>query len=185
MRMEYLPGTTVKVDFDKDSIANSIIGPLFIADGLVLSQVAQLTGLEPYAIQNWVKRGFVSSPKSKKYSKRQFCRIAIINFLKSSFKLEDITKLLVYINNDMADESDDRVDDSVLYEYFVEALSKLTVEDIDSGNVESAIKSVTSDFTGEQEDACERLEQVLHIMLVAYTASRFTQAAEKLLDDLK
>ncbi|MFR8526814.1 MAG: MerR family transcriptional regulator [Flavonifractor plautii] len=28
----------------------------------MLSQVASLTGLEPYVIQNWVRRGFVAPP---------------------------------------------------------------------------------------------------------------------------
>ena len=184
LKMELLPGTTVKADFSGRNIAESILGPLFIADGLVLSQVSQLTGLEPYMVQNWVKRGYVSSPQSKKYSKRQFCRIIIINFLKDSFKLESIVKLLVYINNNMADESDDRVDDSFLYACFVEALSMLTLWDVDEMNVSAVIETVLSGFESEQVDARERVEQVLKIMLTAYSASRFKRSAETLLAEI-
>ena len=47
----------------------------------MLSQVASLTGLEPYVIQNWVRRGFVAPPERKRYSRRQFSRIVLINML--------------------------------------------------------------------------------------------------------
>lgn len=184
MELRFLPGTTIKADLSMHNIAERILEHLFITDGLVLSQVSQLTGLEPYMIQNWVKRGYVAPPKSKKYSKRKFCRIIIINFLKDSFRLEDIVKLLVYINNNIADESDDRVDDSLLYVYFVEALSLLSLEDIDAGNMFTAIKKVTADFESEYADARERLEQVLGIMLTAFPASRFKRSAEALLREL-
>ena len=51
----------------------SILGGL--AGGMVLGQIASLTGLEPHTVQNWVKRGFLSNPVNKRYSCNQFCRI--------------------------------------------------------------------------------------------------------------
>lgn len=185
MRMELLPGMTVRADFDQEQIVERILGPLFLTDGLVLSQVSQLTGLEPYMVQNWVKRGYVAPPRSKKYSRRQFCRIVIINFLKDSFRLESIVRLMSYINNDLADESDDRVDDSLLYAYFVEALSMLTAQQLYEGETAGAIEKATLGFTGEQSDAKERLEQVIAIMLAAYGASRLKNRADRLLNALE
>ena len=57
---------------------------MFLAGGIVRSQVSAVTGLESHMIQNWVKRGFLSNPVNKRYSCRQFCRIAIINMLKTT-----------------------------------------------------------------------------------------------------
>ena len=85
-----LPGTTIEADPAREGAAEGILSSLFMAGGLVLSQVSQLTGLEPHMIQNWVKRGFVSPPRNKKYTRRQFCRIVIINMLRDSLPLERI-----------------------------------------------------------------------------------------------
>ena len=61
--MGTLPGTTVETDLSRNDAAEALLSPLFLAGGLMLSQVSQLTGLEPHVIQNWVKRGFVSPPR--------------------------------------------------------------------------------------------------------------------------
>ena len=55
-----LPGTTIAVDWNRPEEAETLLNSLFLAGGLMLSQVASLTGLEPYVIQNWVRRGFVA-----------------------------------------------------------------------------------------------------------------------------
>ena len=44
-------------------------------DGLTLSQVCTLSGLEPSTIQNWIKRGYVPHPVGKKYRERHLARI--------------------------------------------------------------------------------------------------------------
>ena len=58
-----LPGTTIAVDWNRPEEAETLLNSLFLAGGLMLSQVASLTGLEPYVIQNWVRRGFVAPPE--------------------------------------------------------------------------------------------------------------------------
>ena len=98
---------------------------MFLTGGLVLSQVAQLTGLEPYTIQNWVKRGFLPPPVKKKYSRRQLCRIFIINMLRDSMQIERICRLLSYVNGRLDDEGDDIIDDSALYLRIVDLVARL------------------------------------------------------------
>ena len=88
-----LPGTTIAVDWNRPEEAETLLNSLFLAGGLMLSQVASLTGLEPYVIQNWVRRGFVSPPERKRYSRRQFSRIVLINMLKDSVILKPISFL--------------------------------------------------------------------------------------------
>ena len=114
-----LPGTTIAVDWNRPEEAETLLNSLFLAGGLMLSQVASLTGLEPYVIQNWVRRGFVAPPERKRYSRRQFSRIVLINMLKDSMQLDKICTLLSYVNGDLDDESDDLIDDTQLYLYFV------------------------------------------------------------------
>ena len=93
-----LPGTTIPVDWSRPEEAETRLNSLFLAGGLMLSQVASLTGLEPYVIQNWVRRGFVAPPERKRYSRRQFSRIVLINMLKDSMQLDKICALLSYVN---------------------------------------------------------------------------------------
>ena len=60
-----LPGTVLEVDGSRPEAADELFSSLFVTGGLVLSQVCQITGLEPYAVQNWVKRGFLAPPVKK------------------------------------------------------------------------------------------------------------------------
>ena len=112
-----LPGTTIAVDWNRPEEAETLLNSLFLAGGLMLSQVASLTGLEPYVIQNWVRRGFVAPPERKRYSRRQFSRIVLINMLKDSMQLDKICALLSYVNGELDDKSDDLIASciSILY----------------------------------------------------------------------
>ena len=114
-----LPGTVLEVDGSRPEAADELISSLFVTGGLVLSQVCQITGLEPYAVQNWVKRGFLAPPVKKKYNRRQLSRIIIINMLKTALPMESICRILSYVNGQLDDESDDIIDDSVMYLIFL------------------------------------------------------------------
>ena len=59
-----LPGTVLEMDRGEADQAEAKISALFLAGGMVLSQVTDLTGLEPYTVQNWVKRGFLPPPSA-------------------------------------------------------------------------------------------------------------------------
>lgn len=94
MAIILLPGTTIEARLGTDFSPSYIFEPMFLLGPLVLSQLSSLSGLEPHVIQNWVKRGFVSRPIGKKYSKNQVFRIFIINILKSVIRIEQIARLL-------------------------------------------------------------------------------------------
>ena len=180
-----LPGTVIEADMNRPSAADALLSPLFLTGGLMLSQVSQLTGLEPYVIQNWVKRGFVSPPDKKKYSRRQFSRILIINMLKDSLQLDTICRLLSYINGHLDDESDDIIDDARLYLYIVR-LSALLCERRTAGDVEirSWCEEVLADYSEPYPGAKERVCRGLHVILTAYGASLLRQQALVLLSGL-
>lgn len=180
-----LPGTTIPVDPGQPDAAETVLKPLFLAGGLMLSQVAQLTGLEPYTVQNWVRRGFVSPPVRKRYSRRQFCRIATINLLKDCLQLDKICCLLSYVNGDLDDESDDLIDDAQLYGY----VSALTLR------MEQGVLPTQSELDAWCAQALEpykevipgakaRVEQVLRIIMTAWFSCVLKRRAETLITQL-
>ncbi|MBP1737600.1 MAG: hypothetical protein H6Q60_1481 [Oscillospiraceae bacterium] len=180
-----LPGTTIEVDSSRENAAEQLLSPLFLAGGLTLSQVAQLTGLEPYIIQNWVKRGFVSPPLSKRYSKKQFCRIVMINLLKDSLRIEKICSLLSYLNGVLDDETDDIIDDFRLYCCFDQVAARMEAESQGGRDqwknwCAEALQSYEAPFPG----ARERVAQGLWVMLTAHTAARLRSEAELKLKEM-
>lgn len=180
----FLPGTTIEVTLDKKGISNGVLSNIFMTGGLVLSQMSQLTGLEPYIIQNWIKRGFLSPPVRKQYSRRQFCRVVIINMLKESLQLEKIVSLLTHINGQLDDESDDLIDDSKLYDYYVDLLFRIESEAVETKDYGKIVTEEVKDYTEPKEGSRERLEKVLVIMLYAHYAARMMKKAEELLTAL-
>ena len=74
-----IPGTTLTGDREQADSIDNLFQSLFLAGGLTLSQVASITGLEPYTIQNWVKRKFLAPPQGKRYDMEQVCRLININ----------------------------------------------------------------------------------------------------------
>lgn len=180
---DVLPGTTLETDWSSpDPLAT--LDAVFAAGGLVLSQVSRLTGLEPHTVQNWVKRGFCSSPVAKQYSIRQFCRLVIINLLKDSLSLPQITDMLSYINNSLADESDDAIGDDMLYRYFVTILMHLNRSAASEEEIQQTVHRVAASYKQPYPGADKRLERVLQVMLIAYFASRFKEKADQLLNHL-
>lgn len=177
-----LPGTTIQWE-PETSTAEAVLGPLFLAGGLSLSQVTRITGLEPYVIQNWVRRGFLSPPQQRRYSKRQLCRILTVNMLKDVLQLEKICSLLSYVNGQLDDESDDLVDDSYLYEKAVWLIGRAGEGPASSEEAKAWCRKALEDYPGSPE-ARERVEKVLHVIWKGYLAARCKEEAEELLSGL-
>ena len=70
-----IPGTTLSASREDADRTEERFSALFLAGGLTLSQVASITGLEPYTVQNWVKRKFLPAPVNKRYNMEQLCRL--------------------------------------------------------------------------------------------------------------
>lgn len=178
-----LPGTVLQIPRQDAERIEEIFSSMFLAGGIVLSQVSGITGLEPYTVQNWVKRGFLVSPQRKRYTMRQLCRVININMLKSVFPMERICGLLSYINGNLNDESDDTIDDSQLYFMFVKLAARARELDREEER-ERLLDEVMAEYAEPIPGARERIKQVLRVMLVAYVAARMRQEAEKMLDSL-
>lgn len=178
--ISYLPGTTIEIELSDGRAACLMLDNIFLGGGLVLSQVAQLTGLEQYVIQNWIKRGFLSPPQKKLYSKDQFCRIVTINMLRDSLRLDEICGLISFVNGRLDDDSDNLLSDSELYYYYIMLLANTLRGD----SVSTASDKVLEGFTERMPGARKRVSSVLEIMYNAHSASVFRKRAEMMLGQI-
>lgn len=178
-----VPGTTLQISRPEADHIEEVFHSMFLAGGMVLSQVAQITGLETYTVQNWVKRGFLSPPVNRKYSLSQLCRVIQINMLKNALSLETVCDLLEYINGKLDEETDDIIDDAALYFLFVRLAVR--AKELDApGLWENALEEALSDYQEPVPGAKKRIEKALRIMMTAWMASRMKQAAEQMLQAL-
>lgn len=179
-----IPGTVLPATVGQVGQTQEKIASMFLGGGMVLSQVAAVTGLEPHTIQNWVKRGFLTKPAGKKYTLRQLCRIININMLKDALRMEEICGLLTYVNGQMDDESDDLIDDSQLYFLFLRLAAYHREMNTPEGR-DAYIKEMLADYQEPVPGAAERVAQVLKVMLTAWAAALLRQQAISMANELK
>jgi len=178
-----IPGTVLQIRREDADGVEERFSSMCLAGGMVLSQVASITGLEPYTIQNWVKRGFLPPPEHRKYSMGQLCRILNINMLKNTLSMETICGLLGYINGKLDETADDIIDDAQLYFLFVRLAARAKqLEEPDAWK--RAMDDALRDYREPVPGARERIEKTLQIMLVAWLAARARQRAEQMLREL-
>ncbi len=179
-----LPGTTIEVSGIEAGVSRRMFDGIFATGGITLSQVSIMTGLEPHVIQNWVKRGFVSSPIKRLYSKNQFARIVIINMLRESLHLDRICDLLGYLNGCLHDESDDLIGDSELYHTYTDMIADSGGVVTDTAVIRSAAEAAAVGYAEPKPGARRRLVKILQVMAHAHYASLSRNAAEKLLSQM-
>ena len=178
-----IPGTTLtglRSDADR---TDGLFQSLFLAGGLTLSQVSSITGLETHTVQNWVKRGFLPPPQNKRYNMEQTCRIILINMLRGALPLEQICHLISYINGSLTDESDDIIDDTVLYFKFVSLAARARHI---GGTKEwsEALEEVMENYAEPYPCAKEKVKKVLQIMLTAWIASQLRDQTNRMISQL-
>lgn len=176
------PGTTIEVTALEKGCSKILFDGIFAAGGITLSQVCHMTGLEPYIIQNWVKRKFVTSPVKKQYSKEQFARIIIINMLRETLQIESISNLIYVIGGEPGDRSDDLIGDDELYHRYVDMVSDTDIDISDKDLVQKCAESAAAGFDGA---AKKKLIRILQVMLYAHTASRLHDSAMEILSTLE
>lgn len=176
------PGTMVPV-----TEVGLLTGIFAATNGITLSQVCEITGLESGTVQNWVKRGFVNPPEGRKYSENHLARIILINLLRETFIIERIAKLLSYVNGDLLDRADDIMDDSDIYQCLCdiiicsEAQSK---KGIDSDQLHHKIEEQLRHYSEPYPGAKARLKLALEAMVYAYQSAYYKGLANKLTEKI-
>ena len=179
-----IPGTVLTGR--REDVEHSIqqIEGMFLGGGMIRSQLASVSGVEAHDIQNWVKRGFLPSPVNKRYSCSQFCRIVIINMLRSAMPMDQICSLLAYVSGRLDDDSDDLIDDSVLYFMFLRLAARAR-QIGGRDNWQTAIADILADYEEPIPGAKQRIDQVLRIMLTAWIGVQTIRRASQMLAALQ
>ena len=179
--LKTFPGTTIEISSIEKGSSRGLFDGIFATGGITLSQVSVMTGLEPYLIQNWVKRGFVSSPKKRVYSREQFARIVIINMLREALQIERVCKLVKIVGGALDDPDDDLISDDELYHRYVDMLSSPEIDMADKKTVLGAAEKAISDIEEKIPNAKKQLVKILQIMLYAHSAAELRRSAEEML----
>ena len=178
------PGTTIETTALTKGSSKMLFDGIFATGGITLSQVSVMTDLEPYIIQNWVKRGFVSPPVKRVYSREQFARIVIINMLRESLQIEKICGLIRVIGGVLDDTLDDLISDDELYHRYVDMVSDESINITDPASALEAASRACADFEECISGSAKKLIKILQVMLYAHSAARLRSSAEEILSTL-
>ena len=181
-----IPGTKLKKNDMGNVTGLEFLSKVFyISEGVMLSQIREVSGIDGSTLQNWTKRGWVANARLKKYNIDQVAHILIINMLRSCIQLDHIAFLLQYINGKIDDKSDDIIRDSVLYDYICRILETLTRQDVASkASIKEVIREQIADYEEAMAGARERLANALEIIVTAYYAALIKRNSDEMLANL-
>lgn len=184
---DLIPGTKLKQsDMDGLTGLEFLKKVFFVSNGVMLTQIRDISGIDSSTLQNWTKRGWVVNSKLKKYDIDQVAHILIINMLRSCMQLDKIDFLIHYINGEVGNESDDIIRDSVLYDYICRILNHMMNSGTcDLSSFRDYISEITDDYVEPMEGARERLNKALEVILVTYYAALIKQQATKLMEAIE
>ena len=181
-----IPGTKLKKNDMGNVTGLEFLSKVFyISEGVMLSQIREVSGIDGSTLQNWTKRGWVANARLKKYNIDQVAHILIINMLRSCIQLDHIAFLLQYINGKIDDASDDIIRDSVLYDYICRILETLTRKDVATkASITEVIRDQISDYKEAMAGARDRLANALEIIVTAYYAALIKRSSDEMLANL-
>lgn len=174
-----IPGTILDRKKMGDVTGLRFLNKIFyITDGIMLSGIREISGIDGSTLQNWTKRGWVGNSKHKRYNIDQVAHILIINMLRSCMLLENIAFLIKYINGRVDDESDNIILDSELYDYICRIIDEIMADRSLGGDLPACISRVTADYEEKITGARKRLNTALEIIITAYYAALIKQRAD-------
>ena len=177
-----IPGTVISAQTEDAEKIQDVFNAFFLAGNISLSQVSAISGLEPYMIQNWVRRKYLSSPQGKKYTLDQLCRILTINLLRKSMPIEKVCTLLSYVNGQLDESGDDLIDDAELYFLLVSLAAQVYGR---RGTLEEGIERSVSRLPERIPGANRKIQKALSVMLYAWCAAFLRDRADGLMEELE
>lgn len=182
---ELIPGTKLKQSEMEGLTGLAFLKKVFfISEGVMLTQIRDISGIDSSTLQNWTKRGWVATSRLKKYNMDQVAHILIINMLRSCMQLDKIAFLIQYINGDLEDTSDDIIRDSELYDYICRILELMKDDNNELLKIDALIEDVTKNYVETCEGSRKRLNSALKVIVVAYCASLMKHYADGLIEKL-
>lgn len=182
-----IPGTIMERKKMGDVTGLEFLNKIFfITDGIMLSQIREICGIDGSTLQNWTKRGWVANAHNKRYDKNQLARILIINMMRESMQLDRIARLLTYVNGVAGDTSDDIIPESELYDYLCRVIDQLVSDETtpDADSVSELISIVLESYEERAVGARKRLERACGIIIMTYYAALVRQKANGMFDEV-
>ena len=182
-----IPGTILKKMEMGNVTGLEFLNKIFyISDGIMLTQIREISGIDGSTLQNWTKRGWVENSKLKRYNIDQVAHILIINMLRGCMQLDRIAFLIRYINGRVDDRSDDIIRESRLYDYICRILDRLLSDErqYDFDSLKSCIEEMTADYEEKITGARKRLVKALEIIIAAYYAAVVKRYSDNMILEL-
>ena len=150
----------------------------------MLTQIREITGIDGTTLQNWLKRGWVASPRGKYYTKEHLARILLIAMMRDTMQLARIAQVLQYINGRVGDETDDIIPESVLYDYVCRAVDILADGESSGLNqLDEVVEKVAASYEERVAGAKKRLSRGISVIVTAYYSSLVKNHAENMIDE--
>ena len=184
---EFIPGTILNRKSMGDVTGLEFLSKIFyLSDGIMLTQIREISGIDGSTLQNWVKRGWVANSKLKRYNIDQVAHILTINMLRNCMQLDKIAFLVRYVNGNLEDQSDDIIRDSELYDYICCILDKLTNKNSEHtfDTLRECIENATVTYEEKVTGAKKRLDNALEIIITAYYSSLLKRSVDDKLSQL-
>ena len=178
-----IPGTVIDSERLHGTTGADFIDKIYyVTDGIMLSQIREITGIDGTTLQNWVKRGWVSNPQNKTYSKEQLSRILLINMMRDTLMLGEIISLLEYIHG--KDDSS-QLSECLLYDCVCKVLAAVSQSNSGGiGGLDEMIIEVLSPLDALSIETKKRVLAGTRIIVVSYYATTMKATAEYMLSSL-
>lgn len=187
IELKLIPGTILDRTQMGNVTGEEFLDKIFyISKGIMLAQIREIAGLDGSTLQNWLKRGWVVNPKNKMYNRDQLARILIINMMRDTMQLCDISFLLTYVNGDAETIEDDIIPESRMYGYICRLVDSLVGRiEVTRETLSGLIDECTKDYEEKFPGAQERLHAALEIIMMSYYAAMIKKRADGLVSELK
>ena len=120
------------------------------------------------------------------YNRDQLARILIINMMRDTMQLCDISFLLTYVNGDTELLEDDIISESRLYGYICRLVDSLVGRvDVTQETLSELVDACIADYSERFPGARERLHKALEIIMMSYYAAMIKRRADSLVTVLK
>ena len=114
-------------------------------------------------INNYAKRGLIARPEGKRYTKDHMVMIAMVFYLRSIFKMEDISKIMKPLIDNYSSEYDDTISPELVYALAQEATENRLQEFL------SGIDESVSVIKREMEDTDIADDQSMEVLILILT----------------
>lgn len=120
-------------------------------------------------INNYAKKGLIARPNGKKYTKEHLVMIAMVIYLRSIFKMEDISKIMKPLIYSFNSAYDDSISPEVLYNIAEGVVEKSRIEFFDG--LDDSVAQIKRRIEDTDIEDDERMEVLILILTLSMRAA--------------